>query len=201
MRLILVRHGETDWNKEKRYQGSIDRKLSFEGRKNIGRIASEIKSFKIDFVYTSALTRARQSGRILAVKIGVKPRMDKRLNELNFGRWEGKTAAELLAEKDKSFLAWSRGKWTTPKGGESLQSLRRRVRDFLKDGLKKHFGKTVLIVSHGGPIRMMIRESLGLPEEFLFSFSVLPASLSAIQFFDGKSAQLVCLNAFALKKE
>lgn len=181
-RFLLIRHGDTLWTKQKKYQGQTDIELSKQGRKKIRGLSSALKSFEIHSLYTSSLKRARQSSEILSAALGIKPRTDARLNELNFGQWEGKTAAELLSKKDKPFFSWTKGKWKTPAGGESLGSLRRRVRQFLRECVKKHRHKNVAIVSHGGPIRMMIVESLRLPERFLFSFRVDPASVLLLTF-------------------
>ncbi len=192
--LILIRHGETLWTEQKRYQGHSDIKLSKEGRKNIRALSLRIKSLGIDCLYTSSLKRAMQSGAIISEAIGVKPRKDPRLNELNFGAWEGKTASQLSAERNKHFLSWSKGKWVTPKGGESLSSLQRRTAKFLGECLKKHANQKVAIVSHGGAIRMLINQALGLPQDFLFSFHMEPSSFSILNFSDFKSAQLIKLN-------
>lgn len=139
--LILIRHGETLWNEQKKYQGHADIGLSSKGKKNIQALLHRVKTVGIDCIYTSSLRRARQSAKIISKKLGIKPYIDPRLNELNFGSWEGKTAEQLIYQKDKNFLSWANGKWKAPQGGESIYSLRRRVREFLKDCLKKHKGK------------------------------------------------------------
>lgn len=194
-RFILIRHGKTNWSREKKYQGRSDIALSPEGKKNVRALAQIIKNLDIDVLYTSSLKRARQSGDIISAKLGFKARVDSKLNELNFGQWEGKTAQQLISEKNKRFASWARGKWQTPDGGESIHSLRRRVRQFLKQCLRKHKDQNIGIVTHGGPIRMIIVESLRLPLKHLFSFRADPASFTVLLFSSLKSAQLVCLNA------
>lgn len=193
-RLILIRHGETDWSREKRYQGHSDIALSRAGGSNIRALIPQLKTLNVDVLYTSSLKRACQSSQIISTAIGIKPRVDSRLNELNFGEWEGKTAAQLIAQKDKSFLSWAKGKWATPIDGESIHSLRRRIRQFHRECLKKHANQTIAIVSHGGPIRTLILESLRLPHRFLFLFQVEPSSLSILTFHSDNSAQLSNLN-------
>ncbi len=158
-----------------------------------------IKTLDIDILYTSSLRRARQSSNIISATIGFKACVDSRLNEINFGTWEGKTAEQLLSEKDKSFTSWANGKWRTPTGGESIHSLQRRAKQFLKQCLRKHKNQKIGIVSHGGPIRMIILESLQLPLKYLFSFRVDPASLSVLTFSSIKSAQILCLNTHSKK--
>ncbi len=191
---ILIRHGETLWNEQNRYQGKSDLGLSRRGKETIKWLSRMIRKLDIDVLYTSPLKRARQSSTIISSKIGIKSISDPKLKEINFGHWEGKTAEQLISQKDKSFLSWSKGKWVTPVGGESIHSLRRRTRQFLWSCLKKHRDQNILIVSHSGPIRALILESLRLPRRFLFSFKIEPASLSSIAFYSRKSAVLSAMN-------
>lgn len=195
MQLILIRHGQTPWTKEKRYQGSTDIELSAEGRRSMKQLAPRLQKLGIEVLYTSAMKRAKQSGEPVAKMTRLKPRIDARLNEIGFGVWEGKTAAELFKNRDKVFLGWIRGKWKTPEGGEPVSKLRRRAKGFLKDCLKRHDGKTVAVVSHGGLIRMIIREALGLSDKHLFSFQVDPASVSVLRFMEKNAARLLILNS------
>ena len=150
IRLILIRHGETHWTSQKRYQGHSDTRLTARGRSQARVLAKSLAAQKIDVLYTSSLGRAKETGSAISRKIGKRPRMDSRLNELSFGRWEGKTAKELARAKDRIFRRWCQGKLIKPPAGESLSSLRKRVSAFLKQIEKRHPGKTVALVSHGG---------------------------------------------------
>ncbi len=192
--LILVRHGETAWTKEKRYQGNTDIPLSSEGRKSMRVLAAAVKKLSPDVLYTSALKRAKHSAAEITSRTGLKARVDRRLNELSFGEWEGHTAAELARKKNRAFLSWAKGKWVTPRGGESMHALRLRTLAFMKECLRKHKGKTVALVCHGGVIRMLIANSLRLPERFLFSFQSDPASFAVLRFDSKNTARLLCLN-------
>ncbi len=194
-RLILIRHGETRWNLQKKYQGHANPGLSATGKKHVRALAARIKDLGIDGLYTSPLKRARQTAAILSAKTGFKPHPDARIKELNFGNWEGKTAAELIAQNDKNFRSWLEGQWKTPKGGESLAELNRRVRAFLKDCVKKHKGKKIAIVSHGGPLRMMILLALGLGAQAFFSFGLEPATFLILNLDDFSRSQIGRLRA------
>lgn len=193
-RLVLVRHGQTAWTKEKRYQGSTDIPLSAEGIRSMRKTARDLRRFDFAAIYTSALKRAKQSGRELARQTGIRPQADARLNEMNFGDWEGKTAEYLNVTRNKAFLAWARGKWTTPEGGESLKAFRRRVGGFLRDCLKKHSGRTAAVVSHGGTVRMLLLEALKLGDKHLFSFSADPSSVTILEFSPKGKCRLICMN-------
>lgn len=191
--LILIRHGETSWTAARRYQGHSDTELTSKGKQQIQLAAKTLKGYAIDVLYASPLKRAKQSAEIISKAVGKKVSHDTRLKELHFGNWEGKTAEELYREKNKSFRHWSRGKLINPEGGESIPAFRKRVRSFLKDCVTRHQGKTVAVVAHGGPIKMMIFEALKLPPQSLWSLRIEPGAISALTF-SPHFAQLVCLN-------
>ena len=190
---ILIRHGETLWTQEKRYQGSTDTSLSREGRKKIHGLAQTFRRGDADLIYTSTLRRSKESGEIIAKAMGKKIVEDARINEIGFGSWEGKTAQDLLAENDPVYKKWMKGRWVTAPGGESLQSLRKRVKAFLSYCEKKYKDKTIVVVLHGGTIRMILLELLNLPLKYMFSIRIDPASVSVVKHYTN-SAQLVCLN-------
>ncbi len=179
--MILIRHGQTLWTKQKKYQGHTDVRLSAKGRQNIRSLSKKLEKIGMDFIYTSPLKRARESCAILNRRIRLKPLMDSRLKEMNFGVWEGKSAKELIAAKEPAYLSWMKGKWKTPPRGESLGLFRRRVRNFLKQCLKQHRDQKVGIVCHGGTIRMIALEMLCLPMKYFFSFRMKPGSFLILE--------------------
>lgn len=181
VRLILIRHGETAWTRERRFQGRMDLPLTLKGRRSSLELAQILKTKNIDCVYTSALKRARETGRIIARTIKRKIRRDPRLNEISFGVWEGKTAIELLASKDAAFQSWCRGRFKTPVGGERFQSFKQRTTSFLNELKQRHRNRTIAVVSHGGTIKMMLCLLFHLPFHFFSTFRVDPASISEIE--------------------
>ncbi len=191
--IYLVRHGETSWNKQKRYQGHSDIALSKQGISKVHGLARGLKNIKAGDVYCSQLRRTEQTARILIGRRGLTPHPDARLNEMDFGQWEGKTAEELFALKDLAFAAFSKGRWVKPPGGESLQAVRRRVADFWQDCLKRHPGENVMIVSHAGPIKMILLEALKLPSKCLFQLHLDTASLTILRRYD-RYFQLLSFN-------
>jgi len=182
-RFILVRHGETAWTRQRRYQGSSNVPLSPIGKKQVRSLAKKIHRYEADLMYTSTLKRACESGEILLPAVGLKPKKDQRLNEINFGRWEGKTAKELLEGKDRIYEKWLNGSWVTPPGGESMLAFRMRIRDFIHDCRKKHNNKNILVVFHGGAINMFLLEALKLPKRYMFHFHIDPASVTVLNFY------------------
>lgn len=182
--IFLVRHGETQWNKEKRYQGTSDIPLSLAGIKKVNTLARASRYLKAEVVYSSVLQRAQQTASIMTRQMKVKPQLDARLNEMNFGCWEGKTAEELLKAHDASYERFLNGEWMRPFGGESMQEVQLRIRKFWWECLKRHHGQNVMIVSHAGPIKMIVLEALGLSRKHLFQMHLDTSSLTVLERYD-----------------
>ncbi|VAX35556.1 hypothetical protein MNBD_UNCLBAC01-646 [hydrothermal vent metagenome] len=190
---ILIRHGATVWSEERRYQGSSNICLSSKGKKQIQRLSKVILSYSPDVLYSSTLSRAQESAAILFKPLKKKIICDERINELNFGSWEGKTASELIQEKDVKYQKWMQGCFIKPPLGESVLSLKKRVGFFMQDCIKKHDGKTVAVMSHGGVLRCFIVEALGLSRKQLFQFHIDTATITVMTVCSG-FGQLVTFN-------
>jgi broad specificity phosphatase PhoE len=158
--LLLVRHGETDWNRDGRWQGHSDTHLNELGRQQAERLAEELDG--ADVVYSSDLIRARETAEILARRLGADVRLDERLRERGFGAWEGKTRAEIEAEFADAHARWVAGEGPGADDAEPFEDFAVRVRGFLDDVLARHPDETVLIVSHGGSIRVIHALASGL---------------------------------------
>ncbi len=191
---ILIRHGETPWTKERRYQGSADTTLTKEGERQIKRFVTAVRRYDPDLIFSSSLKRAKQSANILAYPLGKRLKIDQRLNELSFGVWEGKTADELVQENDPAFAQWIKGEIFTPEGGESIISFEKRVTSFINDCRKKHDNKKMIIVTHGGVIRMFIKVILDLPVKNLFQFRIDPGTITILGDYQ-YTKQLIQINS------
>jgi broad specificity phosphatase PhoE len=136
--LLLVRHGETDWNAEGRLQGHTDRPLNDYGRRQAGALADALAGDSIDAVYSSDLARARETAEILAVRLGLLVSVDAGLREKNWGSWEGLTSEQ---------------RQTVEYAGESTHAHRERTLASLRAIAERHPGERVLVVTHGGSVR------------------------------------------------
>ncbi|MBI2166887.1 MAG: histidine phosphatase family protein [Candidatus Omnitrophica bacterium] len=181
MKLFLIRHGETPWTRARRYQGRSDIPLNAKGRKQARAIARFLKREKPTRLYTSGLRRAQETAQIIAPSLKLKPQVDPCLNELDFGSWEGAHYPELSKNSSALFRRWREGKLRRPPGGESVDLLARRVRKFFRKITKRHPEETVVVVTHGGPIKMFLFDVLGARRASLWSFRVDPASVSLVQ--------------------
>jgi alpha-ribazole phosphatase len=177
MRLVLVRHGESVLGRARRYAGHTDTPLHPSARRRLDRVRRRFARLKPDRVFSSDLLRCRETA--AAVAPGKDVVFSARLRELRFGRWEGLTADECRARHPRLFERWSRDPLRhAPPGGESLRRLRTRVRAFVA-GLARRFpGRTVALITHGGPIRTLLA---GRPEEF-WTPRVPPGSLHVLDW-------------------
>ncbi len=162
--LLLVRHGETDWNRDRRWQGHADPPLNESGRDQARALARELAAVPVDAVYSSDLSRARETAEILAEPHGLDVRLDARLREVDVGEWSGLTSSEVEERYPEGFarrLAGGAG-WTR---GETFEELGRRVSEAVGEIAEAHRGGAVLLVTHGGAMRELWLASGGTLEE------------------------------------
>lgn len=181
-KLFLARHGETEWSRAGRYQGYCSVLLSPEGERQAARLGERLAGEAIGVLHSSDLPRAFQTAQIIASRAGSEVRLWPELREMHFGAFEGKTFTEIAESHPMVLHAWMENPMQMgPPGGENLSQLSARVSRFLK-GLKE--GPTqerALVVSHGGPLRVMICLLLGLQESFYRRFQLDEASLSILE--------------------
>jgi len=146
---LLARHGETDWNRERRVQGHTDRPLTDEGRRQAEALADEVASDPPDAVYSSDLVRAHETARIVAERLDLDVVVLPELRERNFGTWEGLTDDEIHAR----FPQAQDGPWGD---AESREELLERVREAVARIAAAHPDGRVLVITHGGPVRALL---------------------------------------------
>lgn len=160
--LHLARHGETDWNREGRWQGQMNTSLNERGREQARTLAESVRDEPIAAVYASDLDRAVETAQIVAQTIGVRVRRDGRLRELNFGRWEGLTTAEIEMRFPQEVARWRADGGVAGGGGESYEQMGERVVAALREIAATHPQEHVLVVLHGGPIRALLAHANGV---------------------------------------
>lgn len=158
--LLLVRHGETDWNRDGRWQGHSDTLLNEVGREQAARLAAELDG--VDIVYSSDLARARETAEILAARLELPVHVDTRLRERSFGTWEGKTLPEIETEFAAEHARWLAGEGPGAADAEPFEDFAARVQAFLAEVVERHPDETVLVVAHGGSIRVIHALAQGL---------------------------------------
>jgi len=167
-RIVLVRHGETDYNREDRWQGSAsDVPLNERGREQARAVAAAlVEAFDRHVVaaHTSDLSRARETATILAARLGVPVREEPALRELSHGRWEGRTHAEVAELWPGDYAAYEADPFEVRRGGgDSYADLEARLWPALERMARSHRGQRIVAVSHGGPIRLALSRILDRP--------------------------------------
>jgi alpha-ribazole phosphatase len=173
--VILVRHGQTEWNAKKRLQGQTDLPLTKKGLEQAHAVAKRAARFPINVVYSSDLIRAKKTAEIIGLELNLPVIVDKRFNERDFGDWEGNNWEEMekLIGKNREDLRTS-----TPPNGESLQDFAKRVTKILDEVIKKEAGKTILVVCHAGVLHSLVRHLKNIPQETVTAFSFPNTSVS-----------------------
>jgi len=160
--IVLVRHDETDWNRENRFQGHADTLLNEGGREQARDLARALGGERLSAVYSSPLLRALETARIVAAPHALDIRRSDRLQEVDVGSWSGLTRAEVKARFPEGYRRWREygHGWDD---GETYAELGERVVGDLVEIAARHGDEVVLAVTHGGPIRSALAAASGVP--------------------------------------
>lgn len=191
-RLLIIRHGQTDWNQQGRFQGQSDPPLNSLGLRQAyaaGLAAAQaLQGERPRAIYASDLRRAWQSAEAVrsALPDGetVPLIAEPRLREMAFGDWEGMTYAEIQASYSGALQRWEADlENIAPPNGETLRQMVERVQAALNDLLQTHPDGAILLVGHGGPLQLLIALSLGLPPARFWQIHLSNASLSELRIY------------------
>jgi probable phosphoglycerate mutase len=156
-RVILVRHGETEWNRVGRYQGFARTSLNEHGRWQARQVAERLAGRDVEAIYASDLPRARETAGPIAARLGLPLHLSETLRENDVGEWEGLTVPEIQVQHPDNWAAWLAAPLETQRGGgESLGEMAARVAKALECWQVDHVGKTIVAVTHGGPIKALV---------------------------------------------
>lgn len=218
IRVILVRHGATAWNETGRYQGHTDVALSDLGRRQAECLGRRLAREPIDLAYSSDLSRARETAEIALRDRSIPLKVQSTLREARFGAWEGLRYDEVGARYPREWAIWveNPAHVRPPGGGESLADLRERIvssyREIVAppssqaqtDGPRDWFGyraagsstansgPTVLMVTHGGPVRALLTHVFDMPVELYWRFGVRPSSVTVLEVYpEGAVAEVI----------
>ena len=164
--IIFIRHGETEWNSQQRMQGHSNSDLSSVGQAQIQALGQWMKNVPFDLIYSSDSLRAKQTAEAITQFSGHELQFDQRLREKNLGVFEGLTSEEARERHPEVFrLFKTAGSKYVIDEGESTQQLQDRALEIVNEIRIKHLEERVLLVTHGGFIRVVMKHSLGLSLE------------------------------------
>jgi alpha-ribazole phosphatase len=182
-RLVLVRHAETDPAMRGRCYGRLEVQLSAEGRRQAAELAAALADEPLAAVYTSPLARAAETAEAIASPHGLAPVPDEGLREIDFGEVEGMAYDEIRAERPELYRTWME----TPTevrfpGGESYADLRARVLAASVGIRGRHGGEAVAVVAHGGVVRVVLADALGLADGAVFRLDQAYGAVSVVDW-------------------
>jgi alpha-ribazole phosphatase len=184
--IYLLRHGEVEGASTRRFIGPLDVPLSAEGERQCAVQAERLRSVRLTALFSSDLGRSRRSAEIIGAPHGLTPTIVPALREMDMGRWDGLTAAQIREREPEAFADWmSRiGEFPFPEG-ESVSDLLARVAPAFDAIVAAHAPRPIAIVAHGGPNRALLCRALGLPLGRLLAFGQDYAALTILEDVSG----------------
>jgi alpha-ribazole phosphatase len=181
--LILARHGETDWNREGRYQGQADPPLNTVGQGQAHALAELLAALAIEAIYSSNLLRAVQTAEAVARRTGTKLELDPRLREISQGEWEGMLATDIAMRYPVEWAARQRDPVNArPPGGESVAEVAQRVWAATDDIARHHTDGPVVIISHALALATLLCRASGIPLAEAYHMAPANGSLRIVEW-------------------
>ncbi|MDR1376291.1 MAG: histidine phosphatase family protein [Synergistaceae bacterium] len=198
--ILLVRHGRTDWNDAHRFQGRTDIPLNATGRAQAEKVAARLAAWSVDVIYTSPMTRARETAAAIAERHGKSPVVLDDLAELNFGSWEGRFFEEIEEQNGDRLREWLRDPFfCMPEKAETWDSILARAERVKETVLRSPYERVVM-VSHGGIIRALFVTLLGFDPRTVWSIKTSNCALSGIEVRKHESSLAFSNDAHHLDK-
>ncbi len=192
LRILLVRHGETDWNRDRRIMGQEEIGLNETGRFQALALKEGLSRFPLDAVYSSPVLRAKETATILTEERDLEPVFDERLVEVNYGEWVGKTFTEV--KETPGFIPYfQRLETPVAPGGETLFQVRDRAMSFIQQMKLAHPDHTLLVVSHADWIKCLLMEILGISFANIWRFRIDNVSVSLYETEENLD-RVICIN-------
>lgn len=188
-RLVLLRHGESQWNLENRFTGWVDVPLSPRGIQEAKNAGEKLRGFTFDRAFTSVLSRANETLRLALEAIGqtdIPVEKDKALNERMYGELQGLNKAETVKKYgEQQVKIWRRSYDIRPPGGESLKDTADRVLPYYESRIKPYLlkGETILIAAHGNSLRALVMHLEQLSKEQVLELNI-PTGAPLLYEFD-----------------
>jgi phosphoserine phosphatase len=184
---LLIRHGETEWNREKVYRGRKDIPLSENGRAQARHLAAALREEKMEAIYASPLSRAMETAAAIAASRSLDIVPCDGLVDMSFGEWEGLSVDEARARDPQAYAIWENDPADfVPPGGESLAAIRSRIAETLGELVQKHPSGTVALVTHRVVCKLMICEVLGLENAAFWKIQQDVCCLNAFTVSNGR---------------
>jgi alpha-ribazole phosphatase len=194
VQLILIRHGVTDWNEQKKYIGSTDLSLSKKGIAQANALSKALKNEPLTAIYSSKFIRALHTAEIIRESHNLEINILPGLNEIDFGKWEGLTFNQIDEDWPNFIERWLTGEGGLPPQGEPTAVFKERVKDALNKIITQNYNGTVVVVAHAGTIKFIICHLLGLDFSEMWRMRLDSGAISKIDLYDNGKNVLTLLN-------
>ena len=185
-RLTVIRHGETEWNTQNRFQGHLDSKLTALGIKQAEAIADGLRGETFDVIYSSDLERAKHTAKTIAGYLNMKVYTEPDLREINLGVMQGLIKDDFILKYPEVITNFHADPVYVIPNGESKQQFYDRITGVLEKIIKKHKDHSILLVAHGGVLDIMIRYTFEIPLNVKRNFSLYNASINRFTVNNGE---------------
>lgn len=183
--LWLIRHGETDWNKNQRFQGSSDQPLNERGTAQAKSLTDRLKDEHFDAVYSSDLQRAHQTAQYALETQSTIIQTDARLREIDFGIFEGLTWEQIRTQYPEELAEWEADRNQNPHGGETLDRVVARVDAVLSDVVMRHSQQKIALFGHGGTLAIMLALLMGTDPVNWWQYRMLNCAVTVVKIYEG----------------
>lgn len=189
MQLTMIRHGETDWNIQRRFQGSSNNSLNQKGEDQANCLAGRLADESFDAIYVSDLTRAQQTAKIALGERFTQAKLDMRLREVDFGKFEGLTYKEIEEQYPVEWEAWKQDGNQGIANTEPYTDVMTRVRSFYDELRQTHptDDECVLIIGHGGIIGIILTLALGTSPEKWWQFKLENTGIAKLDIYESEA--------------
>ncbi len=194
-RLLLIRHGQTDWNRDRRWQGWSDVALNETGLAQAAAVAERLRNEPLDAIYASDLIRAAETARQIGAHHKIEPVLDPGWREIALGELEGVPASQVATSGEAVTTTFLSGPLAP--GAETFDALQGRLVAALKRIVAAHAGQTVAVVSHGGALRTLIAHVIGLAPQHIHHLSLRGNTGVTMIDFRNRRPQLTLINCIA----
>lgn len=186
-RMVLVRHGQTDWNRDRIFRGRADVPLNKTGRAEARKIGEVLRGVALDAAYSSPLSRAMETARAILVHHDLEAQVDPGLVDIDYGRWQGVPLAEVKRTYPDEYRAWNEAPESVQMpGGESLEDVRRRAMESLERISRAHCGSTVLVVTHRVVNKVLLCAVMDLGNRHFWAIQQDNCALNIVDYGGGR---------------
>ena len=201
LKVILVRHGETDWNTKQIFRGRKDIPLNEVGLAQAKAVGVSLSDIQIDAIYSSPLARALETAKVLAESRSLEVELEEGFIDIDFGKWQGITHEKVKEEYESLYEMWLKNpQMVTFPGGETLRDVSTRSMGASEKVLKKHSGKTLAVVSHRVVNKVLLCSILGLELSYFWHIKQDTCAINRFEYKD-KKFYLTLLNDTCHLKE